>query len=105
MQNGRNKNKRMLAMWLRRNANMNLDVMRLLGEYCWQDGWRGVAGGSGDHAQNTAVSAEAAAVGAATRLVAFRLGGAAAVAAEAEAEAGAAREPASLELASGAIDR
>ena len=47
IQNGRNKTKRMLAMWLRRNENMNLDVMRLLGEYCWQGGWRGVAGGGG----------------------------------------------------------
>ena len=78
---------------------MNLDVMRLLGEYCWQDGWRGVAG-SGDHTRNASVEADAAAAAPATRLVAFRLGGAAAVAVEAEAAAEAARELAALELAS-----
>ena len=49
MRNGRSKTKRMLAMWFRRNGNMNLDVMRLIGEYCWRDGWRGVAGSDGDH--------------------------------------------------------
>ena len=47
MRNGRNKTKRMLAMWLRTNENMNLAVVRLIGKLCWKDGWRGVADGSG----------------------------------------------------------
>ena len=104
MRNGQNKTKRMLAMWLRRNENMNLDVMRLLGEYCWRDGWRGVAG-CGDHTRNAAVEADAAAAAAGTHLAAFRLGDVAAVAAEAEAQAESARELVALELASGAIGR
>ena len=100
--NGRNKNKRMLAMWLNTNQNMNLDVVRRIGEYCWKDGWRGVAGGVGD-IRMAAVEAEAAAAAAATRL-AFRLGGASAAEAEAEAEAQAAHELAELERANDAAD-
>ena len=51
---------------------------------------------TGDHTRNASVEADAAAAAPATRPVAFRLGGAAAIAAEDEAEAEAAREPASL---------
>ena len=61
---------------------------------------------TGDHTRNASVEAGAAAAAPATRLVAFRVGGATAAAtAEAEAEAEAARELSSLELASGAIGR
>ena len=43
LQNGRNKNKRFLAMWFRRNGKLNCDVMRHIGAFCWNDGWLGVA--------------------------------------------------------------
>ena len=67
--NGRNKTKRMLAMWLRTNKSMNLAVVCRIGEFCWKDGWRGVAcGGDRDHTRMAAVEAEAAAAAAATRL-------------------------------------
>ena len=70
MRNGRNKTKRMLAMWLRTNENMNLDVVRCIGEYCWKDGWRGVTGGagSGGVTRISAVEAKAAETAAFTRL-------------------------------------
>ena len=92
----------MLAMWLNTNQNINLDVVRRIGEYCWEDGWRGVAGGVGD-TRMAAVEAEAAAAAAATRL-AFRVGGASAAEAEAEAEAQAAHELAELERANDAAE-
>ena len=70
MRNGRNKTKRMLAMWLRTNENMNLDVVHCIGEYCWKDGWRGVTGdaGSGGVTRISAVEAKTAETAASTRL-------------------------------------
>ena len=61
MRNGRNKTKRMLAMWLRTNKRANLAVVRLIGECCWEDGWRGVARGGSDHTRMVARGPDAAA--------------------------------------------
>ena len=91
----RNKIKRMLAMWLRSNEILDLDVVRHIEEFCWQHDWRGVADGDGDHTrlgwQDLLNKTEVAAARAATRL-AYRAGGAAAIAMEAEADEEAARE-------------
>ena len=100
MSSGREKIKGMLAMYfLLEHSTLEDGVVRLIGEFCWVDGWRGAAGGGGDGCCTRMSGVEADAVNAAvvTRL-AFRLGGAAAVAAEAEAEAEAARQLAELGL-------
>jgi len=107
MWSARNKTKRMLALYfLLEQSTLDVGVVRLIGEFCWADVWRGVAGGGGDNDRTRmlGVEASAAAAAAVTRL-AFRLAGAAAVAAEAEAEAEAARELAALELANGSAGR
>ena len=47
IRNGRNKTKRMLAMWfLVKESTLDLDIVTCIGEYTWTDGWRGAFGSS-----------------------------------------------------------